>query len=92
MLKKILIKGAKEHNLKNISLEIPKDKLVVITGRPIDIASKLDKKFHVSVENEWCTVDAMEDTLTIDKAIALLKQAKASGLPFYLGVGMHKPQ
>ena len=32
MLKKILIKGAKEHNLKNISLEIPKDKLVVITG------------------------------------------------------------
>ena len=32
MIKKILIKGAKEHNLKNISLEIPKDKLVVITG------------------------------------------------------------
>ena len=32
MLKKILIKGAKEHNLKNISLEVPKDKLVVITG------------------------------------------------------------
>ena len=32
MLKKILIKGAKQHNLKNISLEIPKDKFVVITG------------------------------------------------------------
>ena len=32
MLKKILIKGAKEHNLKNISLEIPKEKFVVITG------------------------------------------------------------
>lgn len=29
---KIVIKGAKEHNLKNISLEIPRDKLVVITG------------------------------------------------------------
>ncbi len=29
---KIIIKGAKEHNLKNIDLEIPKDKLVVITG------------------------------------------------------------
>ena len=28
----IVIKGAKEHNLKNISLEIPKNKLVVITG------------------------------------------------------------
>ena len=32
MLKKIVIKGAKEHNLKNVSLEIPKEKLVVITG------------------------------------------------------------
>ena len=32
MLKKIVIKGAKEHNLKNISLELPKDKFVVITG------------------------------------------------------------
>ena len=32
MLKKIHIKGAKEHNLKNISLDIPKDKFIVITG------------------------------------------------------------
>jgi len=32
MLKKIVIKGAKEHNLKNISLDIPKDKFIVITG------------------------------------------------------------
>ena len=29
---KITIKGAREHNLKNISLEIPRDQLVVITG------------------------------------------------------------
>ncbi len=29
---KIIIKGAKEHNLKNISIEIPKNELVVITG------------------------------------------------------------
>ena len=28
----IIIKGAREHNLKNIDLEIPKDKLVVLTG------------------------------------------------------------
>ena len=28
----ILIKGAREHNLKNIDLEIPRDKFVVITG------------------------------------------------------------
>ena len=29
---KISIIGAKEHNLKNVDLEIPKNKLVVITG------------------------------------------------------------
>jgi excinuclease ABC subunit A len=32
MIKKIVIKGAKEHNLKNISVEVPKDQFVVITG------------------------------------------------------------
>ena len=26
------IKGAKEHNLKNVSVDIPKNKLIVITG------------------------------------------------------------
>ena len=29
---KIIIKGAKEHNLKNVDIEIPRDKLVVLTG------------------------------------------------------------
>src|SRR5215208_682983 len=29
---KIVIKGARQHNLKNINLEIPKNKLIVITG------------------------------------------------------------
>ncbi|MEM3526254.1 MAG: hypothetical protein QXV37_02465, partial [Candidatus Jordarchaeaceae archaeon] len=29
---KIVVKGASEHNLKNIDVEIPRDKLVVITG------------------------------------------------------------
>ena len=32
MQKKIVIKGAKEHNLRNVSVEVPKDKFVVITG------------------------------------------------------------
>ena len=32
MNNKIIIKGAKEHNLKDINIEIPRDKLVVITG------------------------------------------------------------
>ena len=29
---KLVIKGAKEHNLKNVNIEIPKNKLVVFTG------------------------------------------------------------
>ena len=29
---KIIIKGAREHNLKNINLELPRDKLIVFTG------------------------------------------------------------
>ena len=32
MSKKIIIRGAKMHNLKNINVEIPRDKLTVITG------------------------------------------------------------
>lgn len=31
-MKNITIKGAREHNLKNITLELPRDKLIVITG------------------------------------------------------------
>lgn len=30
---KLIIKGAREHNLKNIDLELPRDKLIVITGK-----------------------------------------------------------
>lgn len=29
---KIIVRGAKEHNLKNVNVEIPRNKLVVITG------------------------------------------------------------
>src|SRR5437899_5381304 len=32
MTDKIVVKGAREHNLKNIDIEIPRDQLVVITG------------------------------------------------------------
>ena len=30
--KSIIVKGAKEHNLKNVDIEIPRDKLIVFTG------------------------------------------------------------
>ena len=29
---KIIIKGAREHNLKNIDIELPRDKFIVMTG------------------------------------------------------------
>ena len=29
---KIIIRGAKEHNLKNVSLELPRNKFIVFTG------------------------------------------------------------
>ena len=29
---KIVVKGAREHNLKNVSVELPRNRLVVITG------------------------------------------------------------
>jgi excinuclease ABC subunit A len=32
MLKSITIRGAREHNLKNIDLELPREKLIVVTG------------------------------------------------------------
>ena len=32
MKDKIIVKGARVHNLKNVSLEIPRDKLIVFTG------------------------------------------------------------
>ncbi len=31
-MKNIIIKGAREHNLKDITVELPRDKLIVITG------------------------------------------------------------
>lgn len=32
MANKIIVRGAREHNLKNINVELPRDKLIVITG------------------------------------------------------------
>ena len=32
ILQKIIVKGAREHNLNNINIDIPRNQLVVITG------------------------------------------------------------
>ena len=29
---KIIVRGAREHNLRNINVELPRDKLIVFTG------------------------------------------------------------
>src|SRR6056297_1106037 len=31
-MKKIIIRGAREHNLKNVDLELPRDKFIVVSG------------------------------------------------------------
>ena len=41
-MKQIEVRGAREHNLKNIDLDIPRDKLVVIT--PASLSSPLNLK------------------------------------------------
>ena len=41
MNKNIVIKGAREHNLKNIDLTIPRDKLIVFTGLSVSGKSSL---------------------------------------------------
>ena len=31
-MKEIIVKGARENNLKNVNITLPKDKLIVMTG------------------------------------------------------------
>ena len=32
MIKNIIVRGAREHNLRNVDIDLPRDKLIVITG------------------------------------------------------------
>ena len=43
-MKFIHVKGAKQHNLKNIDLDIPRDKLTVITGLSGSGKTRIAKK------------------------------------------------
>src|SRR5680860_1655289 len=57
----IQIKGARTHNLKNIDLDIPRDKLIVITG--------LSGSGKSSLAFDTCllyTSDAADDLLCVD--------------------------
>jgi excinuclease ABC subunit A len=44
---RIYIKGAREHNLKNIDVSIPRDTLTVITGLSGSGKSSLDFLLHI---------------------------------------------
>jgi len=58
---------------------------------PIDVRHYAFHDKNVTVANEWCEVDAFEDTLTIQLALAHLRRLAAGGRSFYLAVGLHKP-
>ena len=47
MLDHIFVKGARENNLKNIDVDIPRDKLVVLTGLSGSGKSSLDGYIQV---------------------------------------------
>ena len=45
---KIIVKGARENNLKNVNIELPKNKLIVMTGVSVSIKPK---KYSFSVSS-----------------------------------------
>jgi len=47
----IVIRGARQHNLKNIDLVLPKEKLIVITG--ISGSGKSSLAFDTLYAEEW---------------------------------------
>ena len=59
---------------------------------PVDIEARLPfLDVSTNIGNEFCEIDAFEDSLSVDHAIDLLREAKKDGRQFYLAVGMHKP-
>jgi len=44
-----------------------------------------------TVANDWCELDAGEDTLSVEMALHQLRAAAGAGRQFYLAVGLHKP-
>ena len=55
---------------------------------PIDVKAQM-KLANTTVANEFCELDAKEDTETVTAAIGLLRRAAAARSFFYLAVGLH---
>ena len=75
---KIIIKGARQHNLKNISVRIPRNKLVVITGLSGSGKSSLERAEavkecaeKVGVEPNFHGIVGRAITKAVDKRAAM---------------------
>ena len=87
MEEKIVVKGAREHNLKNIDVSIPRDSLTVITGLSGSGKSSLALKLMhmheatlIADDRLWVTRADAGLTLTPHKALAGLIELRGLGL------------
>lgn len=85
MFESIRIKGAREHNLKNITLEIPKHKLVVLTGPSGSGKSTLAME---TLQKE-CQRQYMESMGMITDSFTKPKVDSITGLSPSISVGQH---
>lgn len=81
----IRIKGARENNLKNISLDIPKHKLVVVTGPSGSGKSTL----AMDTLQRECQRQYMESMGMVSDSVAKPKVDSIEGLSPSIGVGQH---
>ena len=70
----IRIKGAKEHNLKNVDLEIPRNEFVVLTGLSGSGKSSLAEVLKSSIE---AAIQGHSNDLPIPAAGCLIDQLRA---------------
>ncbi|MBS4210042.1 excinuclease ABC subunit UvrA [Bacillus sp. FJAT-50079] len=85
MQNQIIIQGAREHNLKNISLQIPKHKLVVLTGPSGSGKSTL----AMDILQRECQRQYMESSGMVTDSFSKPKVDAIVGLSPSISVGQH---